>query len=565
MRVPQDIFRGLFDSAKDKFTSGEPYPLIDEKIFDGILLKNAYDQPSGNDAIREYLERCMAAAYEDVSVRFVILDYYYALARFDSVHILRRRFRENLAFFVRLKEVDDCNGPQEIAWEITNACAIRDWERAQNLYRRLRSTGELAPHLYHAAYGSFLFLAAFDDYDPDDPEDNTETLFQWSVPGIYGPSEFDKLNRDGTVGGLGWAEDFKLPPGRPEEFLRDAKNELEKARDIGPAFRMELRSALARCYMARGEYGAAAAEYRIVAKEAETHQIFRVPELQVRLRLRVADALNLAQDDSGLRSFLNNWIKQQPEDPIPREHLARLEAKQGNWQVAFQHLSEANALNPAVDKDWKATLLVELGTRALSEDQIAEIVRKSLERHPEVKTIIDGMLEHYWPNIRFLSAEVRDSFQSATLLLFESSMKEHAFAHAVMILGRTLERQLRSVVFDKFAKSANASATVRTSGGAKAEPLEDFIAHRGPLTFGAMINYLINVAHPNPGIESSLRDWLKKQMPKLHGALAYRALKKNVSQIRNDATHDTVSRQKAHEFYEACRKWFEYLVQLESR
>jgi tetratricopeptide (TPR) repeat protein len=392
MPIPKEEFAAWFDWAKAKFAEAKSYPLIDAKVHNFDLLSDAYNQMTDNDATREHLESRLAHAHDEISTRFVILNYYYELVRFDSdlkeeyVSHLRQQFGRDLTFFVGLRPVEDCTGMDEISWEITNACAVRDWTRVQALYMRLRSTEEIALGTFHAAYGHFLFRAAFGDYDPEDPDDDSEALSQWSVLIVNRTPEsyLEDLTFELSMLTLGFAKHFSLPKGRSEELMRDAKNELEKARDMLPEFRPGLRSALARCYMARGEYRQAAAEYKALADVSLDQMAWtglKMPELRSTVWARVAAALELAQDDSELRRFLEHWISLRPEELGPREHLAKLEARCGNYEAAFRYLSEANSMNPAHDQDWKATLLVELGTRAANEERVAEIVRGNIQRN----------------------------------------------------------------------------------------------------------------------------------------------------------------------------------------
>ena len=322
MPVPKEEFAAWFDWARAKFAATRPYPLIDETLPNFLLLNDAYNERTDNEATHEHLQLRLAHGQNEIAVRFVILNYYYGLLHFKSdlkeecVARLRHQFRSDLAFFVRLRLVEECAGADDISWEIVNACAVRDWSRAQALYMRLRSAEEIPPGTFHAAYGHFLFRATFGDYDPDDPDDDSETLsVWWSVPVVDRSPELDPeshlkdLMFELSTLSLGLAESLSPPTGRSDELLRDAKNELEKARDTQPPeLRPGLRSALAKCYMARGDYRQAAAEYKLLA-DAFLDQLAwtglpDMSKLQSRIWARVAAALDLAQEDSELRVFL---------------------------------------------------------------------------------------------------------------------------------------------------------------------------------------------------------------------------------------------------------------------
>jgi tetratricopeptide (TPR) repeat protein len=597
MTVPKEEFAAWFDWAKEKFADARSYSLIDAKVYNFDLLSDAYEEVTNNDATREHLESQLAHAPNEIATRFVILNYYYELSRFDSdrkeeyVTELRNRFRRDLAFFVRLRALDECTGVRDISWEITNACAIRDWARTQALYARLRSTQEIEPGTFHAAYGHFLFHAAFGNYDPEDPVDDAESLSQWSIsivnrrPKLYlrKPQSFLKdVAFEITLLGLGLVEHFSLPTGRPDELLRDAKNELEKARDTLPEFRPGLRCALARCYMARGEYRWAADEYRVLGdvlfdqmawtgmyeqqKPLGTEHV-KPPISRSQIWARVATALELADDDPSLQKFLEHWISLEPDQLGPRERLAKLEARRGNYEAAFRYLSEEHSMNPAHDQDWKATLLVQLGARAHNEERVAEIVRESIEKTPEVRVIMEGIVEDYWPTFRLLTPEAKGSFRVATRLLFDSTIGEHAWDAAATQAGKSVELELRASLFEPFRDWAKRTAPMTSHAnvpGTRPGPLVAFI-ERGsasPLTLGAMINYLLKVPNPKEGVERSLRDWLSAHRPKLFGALKFGTLNANadVGDLRNRATHETISREDAAKLYKSSRAWLDELT-----
>jgi hypothetical protein len=77
-----------------------------------------------------------------------------------------------------------------------------------------------------------------------------------------------------------------------------------------------------------------------------------------------------------------------------------------------------------------------------------------------------------------------------------------------------------------------------------------------------MVNYLVDIANPKPGIQRDLRDWLKVSKPRLYGVLTQRRLNANVdiADIRNRATHAKISRKEAVDLYRACRSWLDELT-----
>src|SRR5208283_1658804 len=144
------------DWARATFAEARPYPPIDQSVYKFDLLCDAYAERTDNEATREHLESCLARDPNDIATRFVILNYYYELAHFDSerkegyVAHLREQFRRDLEFFVGLRPVEECTDADDISWEVVNACSVRCWSRADALYRQLRSTGEMPLGKFHA-------------------------------------------------------------------------------------------------------------------------------------------------------------------------------------------------------------------------------------------------------------------------------------------------------------------------------------------------------------------------------------------------------------------------------
>jgi hypothetical protein len=177
---------------------------------------------------------------------------------------------------------------------------------------------------------------------------------------------------------------------------------------------------------------------------------------------------------------------------------------------------------------------------------------------------MEGIVEDYWPTFRLLTPEAKDSFRVATRLLFDSTIGDYAWINAAMAAGRSVELQLRATVFEPFADAARRTAAplIRANApGARPAPLVAFI-ERGaasPLTLRAMVNYLVSIVSPKDGVERSLRDWLKVNRPKLYAALTYRKLNAivDIGELRNRATHASISQQEAANLYRACRGWLE--------
>ena len=143
--------------------------------------QNIYsDFPDSDKGSREKLltlfENHLSRDPADVSSRFTALNLHYALSThanddsemkvyYDLTGVdhedVREDFAKNLAYLVRLLPVENCTDWRTIRWEICNACAIRDWGRARQLYDQLEALDLLEPAERQILRGQFNFFVAF--------------------------------------------------------------------------------------------------------------------------------------------------------------------------------------------------------------------------------------------------------------------------------------------------------------------------------------------------------------------------------------------------------------------
>ncbi len=218
-------------------------------------------------------------------------------------------------------------------------------------------------------------------------------------------------------------------------------------------------------------------------------------------------------------------------------------------------LSEDNALNPARNEDWKATLLVQLGTRAASVDQV---IQKVMDGRPE-NQFLESVLREYWPSFGRLSEGARKLFQSATWLMFNLAMAEYVRDPAAMAAGKALELQLKAVVFDPFAEWARRSQRIvgAVSSAKKEDRLAKFVDGNSRLTLGAMVGSLVRKS--KSAVSQDLLAWLGDNRKKLFTRLTNRELNDRVIGFRNSATHSSISAADIMDHYRDCRSWLEAL------
>jgi hypothetical protein len=97
------------------------------------------------------MEAALTSNHSDLPVRFIWLNLFYRLAHYpaddravvnrgsENAEGHRQEFLNDLKTLVGLTrdEAAGCKDPRRVRWEISNACAIRDWDFAGSLYTRL--------------------------------------------------------------------------------------------------------------------------------------------------------------------------------------------------------------------------------------------------------------------------------------------------------------------------------------------------------------------------------------------------------------------------------------------
>jgi hypothetical protein len=157
----ETVFDGWVQEAEKNLLVSGDVPLVDSQEIDmadelRALANRAVTECSGEgwssspsdiEAAIEFLENRLIGSHCDLPVRFVILNFLYRLAHsagFESgacAQALYWEFWPHFGHFagLHLQEVSVLKDPRAIRWEITNACAIHNWDLATELLDLLKS------------------------------------------------------------------------------------------------------------------------------------------------------------------------------------------------------------------------------------------------------------------------------------------------------------------------------------------------------------------------------------------------------------------------------------------
>ena len=257
------------------------------------------------------------------------------------------------------------------------------------------------------------------------------------------------------------------------------------------------------------------------------------------------------------------WLNEYPTTPGVAERLAEIEAKKGDYQAAFEALSKEIGTNPRYEHDWKATLLIELGTRPTNSVTVSDRFASIIGKDDRYRALGEAVTTHHWPTFSQLSDEAKSHWLAGLLLLHEADyrtqLRDSVWHNATYSFGMALEKELRGRIFDKFATDTQSAAaqwnTPERSPG-KGDKLARFVRTGQPKpTLGLMVDWLELVhtprarAHPTIG---ALHSWLIRKNKKLvTDRIDFKRLRSHIVEKRNDAVHAQISEQGARDL---CRE-----------
>ena len=170
--------------SRESLPETRDYPMLNVAEINGttcpwqeeIYSDFTYSDKGSREKLLTLFENHLSRDPADVSSRFTALNLHYALSThanddsemksyYDLTGVdhedVREDFAKNLAYLVRLLPVENCTDWPTIRWEICNACAIRDWERARQLYDHLEARDLLEPAKRQILRGQLNFFRGF--------------------------------------------------------------------------------------------------------------------------------------------------------------------------------------------------------------------------------------------------------------------------------------------------------------------------------------------------------------------------------------------------------------------
>ena len=542
------------------------------------------------DKLLTLFENHLSRDPADVSSRFTALNLHYGLSThanddsdrkvyYDLTGVdheeVREDFARNLAYLVRLLPVENCTDWRTIRWEICNACAIRDWGRARQLYDHLEALDLLEPAERQILRGQFNFFVALGskkgwNFDP-----------QFWEPKLYYSKPDDSP---------GWEEHlhefmlfscgFNLARKRKEDEkeitldeaerdrISDAANDFDKGLSKRPDHSPAYRSMLAACYFAPGDFWNAAKNYEQVLVDSNS-TIFVTEGVKIEIFKCIANSYQLAGETEKAKDTLKRCADEFPSAAGIYKELAEIQAQAADYRSAYESLTEESERDPAFGEDWFVSTLLALGSVGRDSEQIATRVERHLSSNPQHSENLKSLLNAHWPSMDTLTPEAQGKWICGSCLILILPVEERLHRllaqEAAIPFGMAVELELKSTVFGKFRDCVSRSSDLRSLVGKKSSwgkdaPFYQFLVSQKPMTLGQMHYVLKTSRNSERDVLRKFNRWVRmNRRPLLKDKI--RLALGEICGIHNRAKHgESISKENAAKMPDLCRKFLSELL-----
>ena len=577
------------------------YPMLDVAEINGTACpwqEGIYDEFTHSDrGSRDKLAALFAIHLSrdsaDMNSRFTALNLHYALSTYandDSEmktyydltgvdHVcedVREDFAENLAYLVRLLPVENCTDWRTIRWEICNACATRDWERARQLHDQLEALDLLEPAERQVLRGQFNFFVALGskkhwEFDP---------LF-WE-PKLYFSKPDDSLGWKGISHQYilyFWGQNLgrKFEEDRKEitldkaarDRISDAANDFDKGLSKRPDLSPAYRSMLAGCYFAKGDYGNAAKNYKRVLEDRNS-KIFDTEFSRIEIFKCIANSYQLEGETEKAKDTLKRCVDEHPTAKGIYKELAKLQAQATHFREACESLTKECERDPTFGEDWLVSTLLALGSIGRDSEQIATRVERHLSSNPQLSDGLKSLLNAHWRSLGDLTPESQWKWICGCYMILnppvDKLLHRQLSQASVTQFGTAVELELKSMVFGKFRDYVSRSPDLRSLVKNKSYWREDerffkFLASQEPIKMPLGHMGYRAFKDSNKSRRDILREfsrWVRQNRPSL---LKNLWVLEKICDIHNRAKHDrSISEEDARRVPHLCRKFLSALL-----
>ena len=565
------------------------YPLLNVAEIEGttcpwqeeIYSDFTYSDEGSREKLRTLFEHHLSRDPADVSSRFTALNLHYALSThadddsemntyYDITGVdhkgVREDFAKKMAYLVRLLPVEDCTDWRTIRWEICNACAIRDWGRAKQLYDQLEALDLLELAGIQILRGQLNFSVVFGSktrgiLDPrfwepklydSKPDDSLgwERISHEFVLYFWGLNLGRKLEEDKKQITLDEAE---------RDRISDAVNEFDKGLSKRPNLSPAYRSMLAGCYFAKGDFGNSAKNYERVLEDRNS-KIFDTEFCKIEIFKCIANSYQLAGETEKARDTLKRCADEYPAAKGIYKELAKFQAQAADYRSAYESLTKECERDPAFGEDWLVSTSLALGSVGRDSQQIATRVERHLSSNPQLSKGLKSLLKAHWRLVDDLTPKAREKWIQGSCMILSRPVdvqlhRPHAEAAATQF-GTAVELELKSKVFGEFGDYVSQCSDLRSlvenkGSWGKDEPFCQFLVRHKPMPLGQMHRALKDCKDDKREIWREFKRWVQKNRPTLLDKLGVLG---KICSIHNRAKHgEYISNENAERMPDLCR------------
>lgn len=516
------------------------------------------------DSLRHAVDTLVLSPVGDPRItRFVIVNLLYALAshlqyhldsdeaetvwadEIDEMEAVQGFLEDLLTDIVRLVPPTAVrNDAVTLAWEISAAFVIGDWNRARQVFDRSDALPPSEAGAMRAARGLMEVFLADPDLGVMAEKYGRIGWFAafWWLPG-RAPIEQVAENQDALL--YVWSSiDKATKPSEPWEGVEAALGYLDGTTSARTA-------RLARAFRGKAlflgwRFAEAAAAYEKLAEET-TDQNAAPPNYGSIVR-----CYQEAEDFASAETWVDKWASSRGGDEALSLLVAELRAAQGDYAGAYRKVREVFADRDEVQPvEWKTATLLALGGVTAGRADTAKL-DALLAAHPKVSQRIRSLLSDYWPTFDRLDARSQILWEQGLHYLlwgeappgYEEGLRQDAASR----FAKVLERELRSRVFVALREEVTRSVGLRTalaSSKANKELQRFLMGESQRLTLGPM-EWLIR----HGGIPESKRFFIER----FQGLRETSRELASVIEFRNPAAHGDDEAFSHVAVGQACRK-----------
>lgn len=545
---------------------------------------------ASRDKLLTLFENQLSRDPADVSSRFTALNLHYAFSTFanddselntyfnvasvDHEHI-REDFANNLAYLVRLLPVENCTDWPTIRWEICNACAIRDWGRARQLYDRLEARDPREAAGIQILRGQFNFFVGFGPKTGG----NFNPLF-WE-PKLRYSKPYDSLDSPEYLDTLilfvsGLSPAFKRDENEKEtpldeadrDRISDAANDFRKGLSKLPDLSLAYRSMLARCYFATGDFWNAAKSYEQVLVDSNS-EIQANKIITIKIYECIAASYQLAGETEKAQDALKRCAGEFSAAKGIYKELARIQSQSTDFESVYESLEKECERDPAFGEDWLVSTSLALGSVERDGEQIATRAERHLNSNPQLSEGIKSLVSAHWPSVDDLTPEAQVKWISGSWMILNPPVDEllhrQQAQEAAHQFGTAVELELKSRVFGKFRDYVYQCPDLRSLVKNKSSWGEDerffkYLIRQKPMKMplGQMHRAFEDCKKSKGELLRKFNRWVQENRPSL---LKNLWVLKKICNIHNPAKHDgSIPIANAERMPHLCRKFLSALL-----